>query len=322
MIFRKTCSAIWTLGLVMLTGLLPWYAAGQGPLPTVTVVATGGTIAGQSETRTSFQSYEAGQLLISDMVASLQPDINKVADVDTMQFGNRGSGGYEIADYYDLTRAVERALTTADAVVVTSGTTTMDEIVYWLDLTVQSRKPVVITGAMRPWTVIGSDGPANLFNAIVLAASGDTRCFGSVLMMNDEFHAAKEVWKGNGMRLDTLVSREAISTNSRSTPTGPRRGSSIATLLNAGAPPSISLRSIKQTCLEPRCLLATRARAWLNRLRRGPRLELTESSWLGPAFQLRSAPPPKPKAWSSIAPSAFAPAATTSTRKRPGCCCC
>ena len=208
MMFRKTCSATWTLGSVVLAGLLPWDAAGQGPLPKVTVVATGGTIAGQSETRTSFQSYEAGQLLISDMVASLQPDINEVADVDTVQFGNRGSGGYEIADYYDLTRAVERALTTADAVVVTSGTTTMDEIVYWLDLTVQSRKPVVITGAMRPWTVIGSDGPANLFNAIVLAASGDSRCFGTVLMMNDEFHAAKEVWKGNGMRLDTFVSRE------------------------------------------------------------------------------------------------------------------
>ena len=208
MTFRTTRHATATLGLVMLTGLLPWDAAGQQTLPQVTIVATGGTIAGQSETRTSFQSYEAGQLLISDMVAALRPEIDEVAEVTSVQFGNRGSGGYDIADYYELTLEVERALDTADAVVVTSGTTTMDEIVYWLDLTIQSRKPVVITGAMRPWTVIGSDGQANLFNAIVLAASGETRCFGTVLMMNDEFHAAKEVWKGNGMRLDTFVSRQ------------------------------------------------------------------------------------------------------------------
>ena len=177
-------------------------------LPRVTIVATGGTIAGVSETRTSFQSYRAGQLGIDEMLSELRPEIDEVADVTTVQFGNRPSGGYAIADFYDLTLAVENALETADAVVVTSGTGSMDEFVYWLDLTVQSRKPVVITGAMRPWTVIGTDAHANLFNAIVLAASGETRCFGTVLMLNDEFHAAKEAWKGDAYRMDTFVSRE------------------------------------------------------------------------------------------------------------------
>ncbi len=177
-------------------------------LPRVTIVATGGTIAGVSETRTSFQSYQAGEVGIDEMLAELRPEIDEVADVTAIQFGNRASGGYAIADFYDLTLAVEKALETADAVVVTSGTGSMDEFVYWLELTVQSQKPVVITGAMRPWTVIGSDAQANLFNAIVLAASGETRCFGTVLMLNDEFHAAKEAWKGDAYRLDTFVSRE------------------------------------------------------------------------------------------------------------------
>jgi L-asparaginase len=177
------------------------------PLPKVTVVGTGGTIAAVSSTRTSFQSYRSGQILIEDMVNELRPQIDEVAEVNTVQFGNRGSGGYGIADYHDLTLAVEKALETADAVVVTSGTDTMDEIIYWLDLTVQSSKPVVITGAMRPWTVIGTDGPANLFNAIVLAASGETTCFGSVLMLNDEFHAAKDVFKEDAYRMDTFSSR-------------------------------------------------------------------------------------------------------------------
>ncbi len=186
----------------------PADAAEAGVLPRVTIVATGGTIAGVSDTRTSFQSYRAGSLGIDEMLSELRPQIDEVADVSTVQFGNRPSGGYAIADFFDLTLAVEEALETADAVVVTSGTGSMDEFVYWLDLTVQSRKPVVITGAMRPWTVIGTDAHANLFNAIVLAASGETRCFGTVLMLNDEFHAAKEAWKGDAYRMDTFVSRE------------------------------------------------------------------------------------------------------------------
>ena len=196
------------MSLLMLSVLCPWIASGQDQIPEVTIVATGGTIAGKADTRTSFQSYRAGQLPIEDMVDELRPQIDEVANVTTVQFGNRGSGSYDISDYFDLTIAVDAALETADAVVVTSGTTTMEEFAFWLDLTVRSQKPVVITGAMRPWTVISSDGPANLFNSIVLAASRETHCFGTVLMLNDEFHAAKEVWKSNGMRLDTFTSRE------------------------------------------------------------------------------------------------------------------
>ncbi len=200
----------WAIRMLPALALILFLAApanAQEQVPRVTIVATGGTIAGTSETRTSFQSYRAGQLPIEEMLADLQPEIGEVADVSTVQFDNRGSGGYEVADYYDLTFAVEEALETADAVVVTVGTTTMEEFAYWLDLTVQSPKPVVLTGAMRPWTVIGTDAHANLFNAITLAASGRTTCFGTVILMNDEIHAAKEAWKSDDYRMNTFISR-------------------------------------------------------------------------------------------------------------------
>lgn len=195
------------LPALALTLLLPLGASAQARKPKITVIGTGGTIAGQSRTRTSFQDYRAGQKSIKEMVDFLRPQIDEVADVTTIQFGNKSSGGYDIPDYYDLTMAVQKALETADGVVVTTGTSTMDEFIYWSDLTVRSQKPVVYTGAMRPWTVIGTDAPANLFNAIVLAASGETRCMGSVLMLNDQFHAAKEVWKSDSARLDTFIDR-------------------------------------------------------------------------------------------------------------------
>ncbi|MNO39876.1 L-asparaginase 2 precursor [compost metagenome] len=176
-------------------------------LPKVQVIATGGTLAGQSTDETSFQTYRAGSLPIADLVASL-PNKDQIAEVSTYQFGNSGSSAYTIEQLYDLSLKVDEALKTQDGVVVTTGTDTMEEIAYFLDLTVRSPKPVVITGSMRPWTVIGTDAPANLYNAIKLAASGKTKYFGTVLMLNDEFHAAREVTKTNSYRTDTFITPE------------------------------------------------------------------------------------------------------------------
>ncbi len=182
----------------------------------ITVVGTGGTIAGVARSRDSFTDYRGGQIPVASLVDQIRPEVDAVAKVKTVQFGNKGSGGYTIAEFHALTLAVEEELETADGVVVTTGTDTMEEFAYWLDLTVQSRKPVVLTGAMRPWAagsidgplVLGADGPANLFNAIALAASQRTYCFGSVLMLNDEFHAARDVTKTSSTRMDTFQTRE------------------------------------------------------------------------------------------------------------------
>lgn len=182
-------------------------AAQDDGLPTVTVIGTGGTIAGVSRTPTSFQDYRGAQLPIEQMVGEL-PELDQVAQVSTTQFDNRGSSGYAIADFVALSRRVDEVLETQDAVVVTTGTDTMEEFAYFLDLTVRSQKPVVVTGAMRPWTVIGSDAQANLFNSIVTAASEKTTWFGTVLMLNDEIHAAREVTKSSSLRMDTFQSPE------------------------------------------------------------------------------------------------------------------
>lgn len=178
----------------------------DGTRAEVVVIGTGGTIAGLSDTEVSFQRYRSGTLPIDSMVSAL-PRLEQVADVSTVQFGNKGSSGYTIEELYELSLRVDRALEGADGAVVTSGTDTMEEIAYFLDLTVRSPKPVVVTGAMRPWTVIGSDAPANLFNAIRLAASGATTHFGAVVMLNDVIHTARAATKTNSYRLDTFESR-------------------------------------------------------------------------------------------------------------------
>jgi L-asparaginase type II len=174
-------------------------------LPNVLVIGTGGTISGQANDGdpTNLQSYKSGTYKIEDMVAQL-PRKDKIADVSTYQFGNKGSGSYAMGDLYDLSLTVDQALKTYDGVVVTTGTDTMEDIAYFLDLTVRSGKPVVVTGAMRPWDVIGTDAPANLYNAIKLAGSGKTKWYGTVVMLNDVIQAARDVTKQNAQRLDTF----------------------------------------------------------------------------------------------------------------------
>src|SRR5690242_5845891 len=78
-------------------------AQSAGKLPKVAVVGTGGTISGHAAERSALQTYQAGTYPIAVMIDYLRPSLNEIADVTTTQFGNRGSGGYSIAEYFDLT---------------------------------------------------------------------------------------------------------------------------------------------------------------------------------------------------------------------------
>jgi L-asparaginase len=176
--------------------------------PTVTVIGTGGTIAGLAASRVDFQTYKGDQLSAADLVKFLQPEVGGIANVESTEFSEEGANDQPISHYYyDLSKLVDERLKKADAVVVSAGTRTVEDLAYWLDLTVRSPKPVVVTGSERPWNVISSDGPANLYNAVALAASGRTKCFGTVVMLNDEILAARDATKTNTLRLDAFQGR-------------------------------------------------------------------------------------------------------------------
>jgi L-asparaginase len=181
-------------------------AANAAGLPKVTIVGMGGTITSTALGRELFQSYGTEKVSISDILARLQPEISKIADVNVREVYNIGSAETTTANLYNLSLAIDEVLadTSVDAVVVNTGTNIMEELAYWSDLTVQSDKPVVFTGSMRQSNTFSFDGEANLFNAIRLAASRETTCYGTVLMLNDEFFAAREVTKTDALRLDTF----------------------------------------------------------------------------------------------------------------------
>jgi L-asparaginase len=111
------------------------------------------------------------------------------------EFSNLPSSHIIPARGLELAQRVESALMApdADGVVVTHGTDTLEETAYLLDLTVNTSKPVVVTGAMRTANSPGYDGIANLSNAIRVAAAAEARDMGVLVVFGDEIHAASEV---------------------------------------------------------------------------------------------------------------------------------
>lgn len=179
-------------------------------LPTVYVLSTGGTIAGQGTSTTDLSNYASGTLRGEDLVNAV-PEIRKVANVKVEQLVNVNSSDITIANWLTLANRINTIFASdpkAAGVVVTHGTNTLEETAYFLNLTVKSDHPVVIVGAMRPATAISADGPLNLLNAIRTAASDDARGKGALVVMNEEINGARDVTKTNTFRVETFKTPE------------------------------------------------------------------------------------------------------------------
>lgn len=179
------------LGLLLSSSILGY---GQ-KLPNVVVLATGGTIAGAGVSSTG-SAYTSGQVKIDAMIDAV-PNIRKLANLRGEQIANVGSQDMNVKVWLDLANRINTLLAQADVdgIVITHGTDTQEETAYFLNLTVKSDKPVVLTGSMRPSTALSAEGPLNLYNAVALAASPNAKGYGVMVVMNDEIHAAKDVKK-------------------------------------------------------------------------------------------------------------------------------
>lgn len=175
-------------------------AAQSAELPTVRLIATGGTIS----------SRPAGRLTAGELVA-LAPALNRYVRAETEQFSNVPSNDLTTSDWLALARRIDRLLDRRPAlagVVVSCGTDTLEEVAYFLHLTVRHDRPVVVVGSMRPPGAAGYDGAANLVDAFRVAAAPAAPGRGVLVVLSGEIHSAREAAKTHARRLNAFGSRE------------------------------------------------------------------------------------------------------------------
>ena len=173
----------------------------------VHILGTGGSIAGIGPHRRDYTLYpELGNKVTVQQMLERIPEARELAELtgeDVLQVGSPSIGPKEWLQLADRIHALA-----VEGVVITHGTATLEETAYFLHLTVKSDRPVVLTGAMRPPSALGTDADLNVLDAIRLAAAPDAAGRGVLTILNNEIQSARDVTKTNAFRVDTFDSRD------------------------------------------------------------------------------------------------------------------
>ncbi len=172
----------------------------------VAIIFTGGTISMKVDPRLK----AAIPALSSKEIMEMVTNIEKVADIEIINYANIASPHITPSMMMEIAKLIKEILNRDDicGVVLTHGTDSLEETAYLLDLVINSKKPVVVVGAMRNNSELGYDGSSNLAAGICTAISKNSRNKGVLVVMNNEVNAASEVTKTNTLSLDTFKSPE------------------------------------------------------------------------------------------------------------------
>jgi L-asparaginase len=142
-----------------------------------------------------------------DLIATV-PEIAQVAHVEVQNLANVPSDYMDPDRWVQLQRAVTDALKRPEVagVIVSHGTDTLEETAWFLDLTVDSEKPVVLIGAQRNASERDFDGPRNLLNAARICVSPGARGKGAMIALNNQINAARDAVKTHTSDVETFKS--------------------------------------------------------------------------------------------------------------------
>lgn len=169
-------------------------------------IATGGTIAMKQD------PLMGGPVPALDSAALLEavPDMRRVDSLEAANLSNIPSGHMTPAHWVALHQAVCTALARPDVAgtIISHGTDTLEETAWFLDLTVNSPKPVVLVGAQHSASDPDFDGPRNLLGAARICAAPEARNKGVMLCLNGNINAARDVTKTHTSNVETFKSGE------------------------------------------------------------------------------------------------------------------
>lgn len=165
----------------------------------ILVLHTGGTISMSKEPDGNVTPNQTNPLL--DQEKLLEGKVDLVVEA----IFNVPSPHITLEKMLILQQRIKKAYAESfDGVVITHGTDTLEETAYFLDITLERKIPVVLTGAMRSSNEIGTDGLYNFISAIFTACSDESIGKGVLVVMNDEIHAARYVTKTHTTNVATF----------------------------------------------------------------------------------------------------------------------
>jgi L-asparaginase len=158
--------------------------SGQRP---VMLLAAGGTIAMRGERAVPALDAE-------HLVEQLPPRVS-VPGLRAESVLALPSAQVTLEQALGLARQAAVAAEQGEGVVITTGTDTMEEVAVLCSLLYAGEAPIVLTGANRPASGAGADGPANLIDAVTVATAPQAAGLGAVLVFGGEIHGAMTVRK-------------------------------------------------------------------------------------------------------------------------------
>ena len=177
----------------------------------VALIITGGTIDSVGNDRLDMGWYiEAGKRLDEGELIGRVPELDGIAEVTEIPFRRLPSQSITTADWLDLIKTIHGLFESdsADGVVITHGTNTLEETAYLLHLTLKTDRPVVLVGAMRPASALSADGDLNLLNAVRVAADPASAGAGVLVVLNDTILSGRDVTKTATYRVETFQGRD------------------------------------------------------------------------------------------------------------------
>lgn len=170
--------------------------------PRLLVLSLGGTITMTAASNGGI----APTLGAADLVAAL-PALGDIAAIEARSPFRLPSSSLTLENIVAVAQEIREAFAGGfDGAVVIQGTDTIEETAFALDLLVRDPRPVVVTGAMRGPEQPGADGPANLLAAATVAAGTMAHGLGTLVVLNDEIHAARSVRKAHTALPSAFVS--------------------------------------------------------------------------------------------------------------------
>lgn len=170
----------------------------------VAIVFTGGTISMTVDEKIG----AAIPSLSGEQIMSMVTNIDKVADIEVFNFDEIPGPHMTPEKMLNLRNYINDIISKDEVsgVVVTHGTDSLEETAYFLDLTLDTPKPVIVTGAMRSSDELGYDGPSNLAAAVCTAISDEAYNKGVLVVLSNEVLLASEATKTNTLTLNTFKS--------------------------------------------------------------------------------------------------------------------